>query len=271
MLAASLPEHPAAGDVVLWLDALSAMPGRRPGSTMEEATVELHRSNLRRAFEWGNAAGMCWGNPAALVAKRRFKRTPKAIPNIARAFPRLAATASDPREAAFLATLRFAGLRVGEALGLEPEHVRLNTRPRVLRIVQQRDAEGWATKPPKADSRRELPIREELAPYLARVAKRPSVVRVGRGGTRSAEVSFLFPYRVAQLEAMRARLAGVDDDHFGPGDAWHVFRHSFAVEGRNRGASVEELSGWLGHKSVGTTEKYLSLLTGKRVELGAFA
>ena len=88
-----------------WLTTLDAMFA--PG------TVENHRKALAAVYRYGSDLGLCQGNPAALVPRRRSDPRPHPITNIATVWPQLLAVCRDGREAAFLAVLRFAGLRRG--------------------------------------------------------------------------------------------------------------------------------------------------------------
>ncbi len=173
------------------------------------------------------------------------------------------------RERAFLAVLRFGGLRKGEALGLEWRHV--DPTANVLRVDQQRrkaNALAVTRKLKSEAARRNVPMRTPLAQLLAdlRRAGETCEVWTGRGGRVLVETRLVFPFREHELARVAAVVRGVDPASFPPGDCWHVFRHTLAVELVRAGKSVEYVHQWLGHSDLAKTVVYLRGLVGGFVD-----
>jgi integrase len=274
-----LGEFPAPGDVAIWVSRLRELPGRR-GARMSSRTVGLHRDNLHKMFAWAQACGKGWtqdlGNPVNrnLCPFRREAPLRVALRSVDDVWPFLLATAGEgkgadvARRRAFLGVMRYLGLRRGEALSLRACNVRLDGGGMAVEVTHQRDPDSFVllpTKTPRAV--RTLPVRAELFDLLTAVLKLPTArVRVGLGGCDGErEVPFLFPFRTIDLNAMMLGLRGASRDDFPPGDAWHVFRHTVAVELSRKGAPIEEISEWLGHVSIAHTQNYMRTLVGKRV------
>ncbi len=244
-LARALPDHPTPADVVAWMCSLDSQFG--PG------TVENHRKAVMAVYRYGADLGLSSGNPAALVPARRSQPDPRPIVNIAEVWPLLLDACRDGREAAFLGVMRYAGLRRGEALGLDLDDVVTSGRDWRLNVVRQRpDPNRLGHTPPKSPAAcRELPVRaplrELLAPVLA--AGRPTV-RVGMGGGDLLTVSLLFPYREQDLKDLIDRLRERAPLSFPAGKkAWHALRDTLAVEMRRQGKTFSEAAEVLGHSS----------------------
>jgi integrase len=251
-LAKTLPDHPTPVDVMAWLTTLDGMFA--PG------TVENHRKGLAAVYRYGADLGLCSGNPAALVPRRRADPRPHPIVNIAEVWPRLVAACKDGREAAFLGVLRFAGLRRGEALGLEVRDVLTHGAAWRLNVVRQRPDPNRLehTKPKTSGSCRELPVRGPLRELLAPVvAAGNPTVRVGMGGGDSREVPFLFPYREQDLDDLIGRLRQAAPLAFPVGHkAWHALRDTLSVEMRQAGKTTSEVAEVLGHSSEYVTRTH---------------
>lgn len=273
---------PGPGDVSLWLSRVRELPGKKKGSKMSGNTVTLHRDNLHKLFSWARASGKGWtselGNPVDpdLCTFQRGRALRHALRNIDDVWPFLVATAGEGdgpdvvRRRAFLCVLRYLGCRISEALSVKPENVEVDEAGVWwVRLVGQRNAEGWELLPPKSvRARRRLPCRPELRDALRAVLKlgRTVTVKSGHGGHQAREVDWLFPYRAHELEAMMLQLRGVCPDDFSFGNAWHVFRHTAACEMERRGVPLERVSEWLGHVSVANTMTYLRSISGSRVD-----
>lgn len=274
-LCRTLPAYPAPGDIVVWLAALSA-GGLAPG------TVAMHRDILHGVYVFGNATALARGNPAHRSVcpwKRPPPPEPHPIRNIAEVWPKVVqAFQADARQLAFLATLRFTGVRVEEGLAAQPGDVmRPAGRPWRLSVVRQRSHANsmttCAVKGKGLKARRDIPMRPELVELLTPVLAMPPVqLRFGgHGKTRTdAVVPFLFPYRAHNLDAMRDRLGALFPEHFGAGKAWHTWRHTLAFEMRAGDKRTETIQEVLGHQSITTTEHYLSRLAGHQVRGDAF-
>jgi integrase len=272
LLSRGLPAYPSPADVVVWLSALGRA-GNAPG------TVELYRSILRALYALAQLSGWATANPAALAPWRRPPLPePHPIREIRKLWPRLLEVVGpSPRARAFLGMLRFTGVRIEEALGLTPGDVLTGSPWWFVSVVRQRvRPNSMRTAPVKGRrerGKRRIPARPELVELLRpALALPPARLRFGtrEAPRRSAEVPFLFPYREHDLGELRERLALAFPEHFGPGRAWHTFRHTLAWEMYAAGKPVELVARVLGHESVQTTEKYLGRLAGAPVPAEAF-
>lgn len=270
-LARSLPEYPGPGDVVVWLANLSAV-GLGP------STVAMHRDILHGVYTVAQRAGWATSHPVALAPWRR-PPPPRLDPcrNMADLWPAILRTATTPRQGAFLGVLRFLGVRLEEALGLEPHHVVRRAEPWRVEVVQQRTHPNrWTVAPPKGrkgKGARRLPVPPPLAGLLGPVLAEPPVqlLFAARGMPRERRaVPFLFPFRQHDLGQLRDRLAAVAPDVFGHGRAWHAFRRARAWELRAAGKPIRMISDALGHESEKTTETYFGRLSGADVDAGVF-
>ena len=122
-----------------------------------------------------------------------------------------------------------AGLRVAEALVLEPRDLRLDTDRPTVRI-----REG------KGQKSREVPVHPELQAAII------------------AATSYGTAWRWVQLAAKRAIDAGQLDRGLHVGT--HTLRHSYARHLLLNGIPLNYLSRWLGHASIQTTLIYLELV-----------
>jgi integrase len=258
----SMPTHPTPGDVATWLRALSA-------AGMGERTIAQHRWSAQAVYNWGAACALVQGNPFELVPFRAPPPRPRGLAAIARRWPTIAAACQDKRELAFLGTCRFMGLRPGEALALQAGDIDL--RRNTLTVERQRTPATWVCRTPKTERGcRILPLRRPLVPLLRAILYRPVRVALGRGGCLGKAVSrFLFPYRPNDLSDLRDRLRLALPGEWGAYDWLHTFRHSFAMEVVSlppaKRMSIEDLSKWLGHANLATTDDYLSALMGRAV------
>lgn len=262
-----LPSHPSPADVARWLSALQ-VAGYAGG------TVQLWRGHLHHVYQTGVACRWCQGNPVAAVPWKRLDATRRALSDVKGVWPFLVERCESTRERAFLSVLRFAGLRRGEALGLEARHVDFTRN--VLTVDQQR------RKPNSRDvvrvlkseaSRRQVPMRAELRAVLEELLDEGETceVRSGLGGGKRETTALLFPFNVYQLDDLMKRMRGVDPSGFPPKDAWHVFRHTVAVELYRAGKDVESIRQFLGHVSLEKTATYLRSLVGARIDASVIA
>lgn len=266
-LSRSLPDFPQWGEIYEWLTRL--LPTRAP------TTVRLHFWDLASLYNWGNAANFVGYNP---LYKKKFKVADplrRAIWNIHEKWPELLATAGDDERArAWLAVLRFTGLREGEALGLHATDIEQRQGATwLLRVRRQRSQHTLETTEAlkTTTSRRQIEVHPALVPLLRPLlASGPASVKVGRGGGATIETPLLFPYRALDLERMIAKLRVVCPDDFTPDNAWHVFRHTCAVEWYRRGREVVQISTVLGHASIAYTQKYLRGFLGNDPTRGFF-
>jgi integrase/recombinase XerD len=184
-------------------------------------------------------------NPAAEVdLPRRRQRLPRSLSP--REVERLieAAQGVTPRslrDRALVELLYGAGLRVGEAVGLDRGRVDLENR--IVRCLG------------KGDKERIVPLgrqaTEALRRYLARGRphldrrRRPELFLNAQGGALTRAGAFLILRRLAGK-------AGLEPARVHP----HLLRHSFATHLLEGGADLRSVQEMLGHADLGTTELY---------------
>ena len=135
-----------------------------------------------------------------------------------------------------------AGLRVSEALALEPADLSLDTDLPTLRVRQG-----------KGRRSRVVPVHPELQNALAAVIQFSGL---GRGPIVGASRSTA--WRWAQQAAVRAKALGALTE--GRTVGTHTFRHSYARHLPLHGVPINYVSRWLGHRSLKTTLIYLELV-----------
>ncbi|MFA6253480.1 MAG: tyrosine-type recombinase/integrase [Patescibacteria group bacterium] len=138
--------------------------------------------------------------------------------------------------------LLYCGLRISEALGLEAAHVHFD--------------EGYVKVLGKGSKERLVPIgkmaAESLRGYInirnRRFAAPPAALFLSRSGSRLSKNGF---WRRFKLHAARAGITRPVHPH--------LLRHSYAVHMLAGRADLRSLQLLLGHSSLNTTQKYLSL------------
>jgi integrase/recombinase XerC len=216
------------------------------GRSLQRALSAL-RSLARHIERAGGGAASAFG---AIRAPRAARRLPRALPVAdAKALTTTAARAGEAREpwilardAAVLALLYGAGLRIGEALSIR----------RAAAPIGEIDA---ITVLGKGAKTRQAPIiapaRAAIENYLALcpyVLKADGPLFVGaKGGPLSP--------RVVQLAMERLRGALGLPDSATP----HALRHSFATHLLARGGDLRTIQELLGHASLSTTQVYTAV------------
>jgi integrase/recombinase XerD len=221
-----------------WLSDLRAR-GQAPSSVARRAAAA--RSFYRHLV----ALGLRADNPAADIdLPRRRTRLPRTLSlfEVERLIE--AANGISPRalrDRALVELLYGAGLRVGEAVGLERGGVDLENR--LVRCVGKGDKERIVPLGRQAVEA----LRRYLArgrPYLDR-RHRPELFLNAQGGGLTRAGAFLVIRRLAAK-------AGLDPQRVHP----HLLRHSFATHLLEGGADLRSVQEMLGHADLGTTELY---------------
>ena len=152
------------------------------------------------------------------------------------------AAAPNPRARLLMLLQWRAGLRVSEALALEPADLSLDSDQPTIRVRQG-----------KGGRSRIVPVHPELLNALAAVLQ---FSQIGRG--RIIPVSRSTAWRWVQAAVERAVTLGALPD--GKQVGTHTFRHSYARHLLLHGIPINYLSRWLGHRSIQTTLVYLELV-----------
>ena len=152
------------------------------------------------------------------------------------------AAAPNPRAKLLILLQWRAGLRVSEALALEPGDLSLDADRPTLRV-----------RSGKGGKARIVPVHPELQAALIAVL---NYADVGRG--RIVNASRSTAWRWVQSAAFRAEVYGTlpPGRHVGT----HTFRHSYARHLLMHGIPINHLSRWLGHASITPTLVYLELV-----------
>ena len=150
--------------------------------------------------------------------------------------------ASNPRAKLLILLQWRAGLRVSEALGLEPRDLSLDTDRPTLRV-----------RSGKGGKARAVPVHPELQAALIAVL---NYTDVGRG--RIVNASRSTAWRGVKQAAFRAEVYGA----LPPGRrvGTHTLRHSYARHPRMHGTPINHLSRLLCHASITPTLVYLELV-----------
>jgi integrase len=163
---------------------------------------------------------------------------------------KLIAACTDDRYRVAILLASEAGLRVGEIRGLQHGDVK-NGQITIRRAVDQHNNVGT----PKHDKRRTVPLSPALASALAALPKRGLWVLTGRDG------------RPMDYEQMRLELnalyerAGVEvpESETGVTMPWHSLRHTFGTECAARGVPLPVIRDLMGHASIATTMRYVTV------------
>jgi integrase/recombinase XerD len=220
------------------------------------ATIARRAAAIRSFFRHQVLLGGRTDNPAAeLEVPRRTRRLPRTLsPGEAeRLIGAAAGTAPRAlRDRALAELLYGAGLRVGEAVGLDRTGVDLDGR--LVRCVG------------KGGKERIVPIGRQAAdalrrylargrPYLDR-RHRPELFLNAQGGPLTRAGAFLVLRRLAAK-------AGLEPERIHP----HLLRHSFATHLLEGGADLRSVQEMLGHADLATTELYTHVSDRRRREL----
>jgi integrase len=151
-----------------------------------------------------------------------------------------------------------AGLRLGELLGLEWPDCTLTKGAGALEVRRQR-TRLHETAPPKAGSRRSVPISDELVRMLLelkmRSADKTGPVFASRTGSRLSHRNV--ERRGFDAAAADAGIADV---------TLHDLRHAYGSRLASRGLSARQIADAMGHKRTSTTEIYIQRFNGEAAD-----
>jgi integrase/recombinase XerD len=220
------------------------------------ATIARRVASLRSFFRHLVLIGAADANPAAdLDLPRRARRLPRVLSpsEVERLIDAAAGTTPRTlRDRALVELLYGAGLRVGEAVGLDKGGVDLDQR--LVRTIG------------KGGKERVVPVGrqavEALRRYLARGRPhldrrhRPELFLNAQGGALTRAGAFLILRKLASK-------AGLEPERVHP----HLLRHSFATHLLEGGADLRSVQEMLGHADLATTELYTHVTDRRRREL----
>jgi integrase/recombinase XerC len=218
-----------------------------------KTTVARRVSAVRSWCRFLCRQGVLTANPAeAIRSPRQDQRLPHFLAE--QEVKRLLAAPNEDeplglRDRAILETLYSAGLRVSELTGLNIEDVDLDSGVATVRGKGKRERLALLGRPALAALTRWLESRAQMA--AAGVRGRAAVF-LNRNGTRLTSRS------VGRLLQKYLNLAGLD-----PRSSPHTLRHSFATHLLDHGADIRGVQELLGHRSLGTTQVYTHVTTGR--------
>jgi integrase len=159
------------------------------------------------------------------------------------------------------------GLRLGELLGLQWQHVDLDAG--VIHVRQQWTKYGEATPPKTKKGRRRVPLAADDGKFLKRLK-----LKALERGLASPE-SFVFSSRAGSAlghrNVQRRGFEAARDEAGLPEHlTFHSLRHAFASYAAHRGVPISVLSEVMGHSHVGVTQKVYVHLYGREQAEDAF-
>jgi integrase/recombinase XerD len=222
-------------------DFRSSWDSEYPSSVTRQKVQE----RLRAFFRYVLNAGWIPRNPAAALSPIKVNQSPT-LPltdvqykKLLEAIPKVFSDAIKAgRVRALVRAMRYTGLAIGDAVGLERSQVKLDAAKKVTRIVTSRAKTGVAVS---------VPIPPDVAKELLAVANgNPRYVfwQTGNGKPESAVKNWHRDLRAVFQKA------GLPVGH--P----HQLRDTAAVAWLNAGIPLEEVSRLLGHSSIRTTERH---------------
>jgi len=232
---------------------MAELHGRR-----HPATVGRKLAALRAFFRYLLREGRCRLDPTAgIPAPRAPKRlpTPLAVDDCETLLESVPAAGSpaDRRDRALLELLYGAGLRVGEAVGLDVRDVDLHRGE--VRVLGKGRKERVVPLPAATRQALDVWLAERSRPG---VLAEPLFVSLRRRGA-PRRLSERDVRRVLRRRAQRAGIAGAVHPH--------RLRHSYATHLLDMGADLREIQELLGHASLATTEKYTAVSAERLVEV----
>lgn len=229
-------------------------------ANLAPASVDRKLWSIKTYYSWANRQGLC-ANPVQHTCrtKRRPRNAPKFVPTVKDIENLLAQpntrNAVGIRDRAILELLYGAGLRAGELLGIELNH--LDIKNRCLRVNG------------KGNKERVTVFGQEAQHWLAHYLKvaRPKFTegrwsRVGGklflASTPSGELTYQALLTLVRKHASKAGLTQTTP---------HTLRHAFATHLYQNGANLRVIQMLLGHSDLETTTIYTQCTTPRMREL----
>ncbi len=203
-------------------------------------------SALRTFFRYLIKRGVCTANPARAV---RSPKQPRPLPGVLseEEVQRLLASSLTLQEQALLELLYSAGLRVSELVGLDIEDLDLEAM-----VGRVRSGKGRKQRDFPFGRAARSALREHLAALELTEGPVFRGVRGGRLNDRSVR-KLLTRLRSSALLSCAATP--------------HTLRHSFATHLLDRGMDLRSIQELLGHASLGATQVYTHVSTGRLWEV----
>jgi integrase/recombinase XerC len=216
-----------------------------------KTSVARRLASLRTFYKFAQREGLAESNPAKpLRNPRRDRKLPHflstdEVGRLLNAPP--AATAMGLRDRAILETMYSAGLRVGEAVGVNDGDLDL--------------AEGLVRIRGKGRRERLAPIGSFAAKALIRWLKVRRLSDKEPKGQLAPVFTNKFGRRLTTRSVHRMLLKYLKQTSLDLRTTPHTLRHSFATHLLDRGADIRSVQELLGHKSLVTTQIYTHVST----------
>jgi len=228
-------------------------------------TVARRRAALISCFGWARHQGVVSVDPAALLEPVRLPECAPRPLTQAQAEALLAAVPTQPRRDRLLFTMLYeTGMRIGEALALRVEHIRLDAIDGgAVRLVGKGDRERVI---PLVDAPRTVRM---LTAELARAPRTGPLFtgspRKGGRADTALHSTTVRPHFARALEVARGRQPELFEREVEP-VTLHRLRHTWATTSLRDGVPITTVSRMLGHRNLQTTLRYAEpdLLTMQR-------
>jgi integrase len=189
-------------------------------------------------------------NPIDTVERPRVRRAAKIDVLRPEEVQALVRSAASEQDAALFHTAAFAGLRMGELLGLRWRDIDFK---RSTIHVRENWTQGQTTTP-KGGAERAVPMAEEVAHRLARLGQRELF---------TSEADLVFCSELGKhlgYKALKDRYRGaLERGGLRPDFRFHNLRHTFGST-VIRHADSREVMEWMGHVDLATTRRYLAFV-----------
>lgn len=229
-------------------------------SNDKTATAKTIHSALKALFDYAIDNDIIYKNPCADIIVRH-------IPNKKRSLTEFEKILVDkanlpPKERAFIAILRYTGMRRGEVFALQKKDIDLEHRLiHVYKTITERRGQVTIEKQTKTNAgTRVIPIFDPLFPVLEKYISNldnEAILFLNSNGNimRSASINHM-------MKKIR-KLIGLSDEI-----TCHTFRHTFISECYAAGIDVLRLQQWVGHENISTTLGIYTHLEKEVVESG---
>lgn len=255
-------------------DCRKAMAGLRRAGTLSDSNVRNKMMAFRSMYVWALESGYATVNPCVGLrtpvtdAKKRERIASMGEVHL------LMGAIERPEDRAAFALAWGAGLRAGELLALDWDHVDLDVR--WLTVEREVDLStgliidpltGRDLKPKSKAGERGIPISDRLALHLEDYAtgrKRSGLLFPASAGHGRRDPSVPTPMSYSGLVArLKARWKACGLAHLG----LHEARHTFASEMIAAGIGPKAISQYMGHSSITITfDRYGHLFPGHEAE-----
>lgn len=236
---------------------IRAFLGELYAARLKSTSIARKLATLRSLFRFLGREGLVRDNPARLVSSPKLPKTLPTVPTaeeVNRFLDALAAGAGPcarpqlgefplVRDGAILELLYGCGIRVGELVTLDLNHVDL--REGLVRVRGKGRKERLVPLGSKAADALERYLGVRAAAVAPDGSGDPAAVFLNRSGGRLTARS------VARIVKRCALLLGADT-----GLHPHSFRHAFATHLLSDGADLRAIQELLGHARLSTTQKY---------------